>query len=404
MTQVANPESFPCNFSIARLPQIEFGSGALRRVPELVARYGRRVLIVTGSGALERTRHWQTLLDGLSSRGLDWSQQRVIGEPSPQLVDDAVTRHGQGGIDVVLGIGGGSPLDAGKAIAALLRPGTSVLDHLEGIGPERPYLGPAVPFIAVPTTAGTGSEATKNAVLSTRGGAGFKKSFRHELLIPVYAVVDPDLLASCPKPQIAANAMDALTQLLESYTSLRANPITDALAESGMRAVREGLFDWFEETAQASQGRARLAYAALVSGICLAQTGLGAVHGLASPLGAYFPIPHGVVCGTLAATATSVNLQALRERDPGSSALARYARAGEIIAGSCSTESPAACSALVDALHGWTERLGIPRLREYGISRSDFPRIVGGARGSSMKTNPIDLSDDELTSILSDRL
>jgi alcohol dehydrogenase len=201
------------------------------------------------------------------------------------------------------------------------------------VGPEKPYQGPALPFIAVPTTAGTGSEATKNAVLNVRGPNGFKKSFRHELLVPEYALLDPDLLASCPRPQIAANAMDALTQLLESYVSIKANPFTDALAESGLNAVREGLLAWYEGGDQAAAGRSRMAYAALLSGVCLAQTGLGSVHGLASPLGAFFPIPHGAVCGTLVGAATRVNLTALRERDPNHPSWGKYARAGEILHG-----------------------------------------------------------------------
>jgi alcohol dehydrogenase len=162
----------------------------------------------------------------------------VTGEPSPQFVDDTVQKYRGKGYDVVVGIGGGSVLDAAKAVAGLLAPGNSVMDHLEGVGPELPYQGPATPFIAVPTTAGTGSEATKNAVLSVRGKNGFKKSFRDEKLIAEYTIVDPDLLATCPPEIIAANGMDAFTQLLESYVSSKANPFTDALAVSGMEAVR----------------------------------------------------------------------------------------------------------------------------------------------------------------------
>src|SRR5690606_15653417 len=176
------------------------------------------------------------------TRNVAWVHFRVEGEPSPQLVDDAVRELKDAGIESVAGIGGGSVLDAAKAIAGLLRVGNSVMDYLEGVGPELPYQGPALPYIAVPTTAGTGSEATKNAVLSVRGKNGFKKSFRHELLVPQYAVVDPDLLATCPRELIAANGMDALTQLLESYVSTKANPFTDALATSGLAAVRDGLF------------------------------------------------------------------------------------------------------------------------------------------------------------------
>ena len=391
-------------FSIARLPRIEFGAGSISKLPGLIAQYGNRILLVTGQRSFPESPRWPTLLAALAKAGIDWGQVRIVDEPSPQEVDAAVRQfHGQG-FTAVAGIGGGSVLDAAKAIAGLLPSGDSVLDYLEGVGPEKPYQGPALPFIAVPTTAGTGSEATKNAVLSARGPKGFKKSFRHDLLVPEYALLDPDLLASCPRPQIAANAMDALTQLLESYVSIKANPFTDALAESGMKAVREGLFAWYEGGDQAAAGRSRMAYATLLSGICLAQTGLGSVHGLASPLGAFFPIPHGVVCGTLVGAATRINLTALRERDPDHPSWGKYARAGEILHGHHYPSIEEAHAALLALLDDWTERLTLPRLNAYGIQESDFARVVAHSRGSSMKTNPLVLSDAEITQILKERL
>jgi alcohol dehydrogenase class IV len=221
-------------FSIARLPRIEFGAGKIAALPALAAGYGSRVLLVTGARSLRASRTWSDLEQKLEKAGLRWQSVTVDGEPSPHRVDQAVARHAGSNIDVVIGIGGGSVLDAAKAIAGLLRVGDSVIDYLEGVGSGKAYSGPAVPFIAVPTTAGTGSEATKNAVLSVAGKEGFKKSFRDERLVPEYALVDPDLLATCPPALIAGNGMDALTQLLESYVSLRSNPMTDALAWSGL--------------------------------------------------------------------------------------------------------------------------------------------------------------------------
>ena len=391
-------------FSIARLPRIEFGAGFIGKLPALLAQYGNRVLLVTGQRSFLESSHWPALRAALEKAGIDWEQLRVDDEPSPQLVDEAVRQFHGTGIAAVAGIGGGSVLDAAKAITGLLPGGDSVMDFLEGVGPEKPYQGPAMPFIAVPTTAGTGSEATKNAVLSVRGPNGFKKSFRHELLVPAYALLDPDLLATCPPPQIAANAMDALTQLLESYVSIKANPFTDALAESGLRAVREGLFAWYEGEADAAAGRERMAYAALLSGVCLAQTGLGSVHGLASPLGAFFPIPHGVVCGTLVGAATRANLAALRERDPGNPAWRKYARAGDILHGRHFPSPEEGHAALLALLDEWTERLALPRLNAYGIQESDFAPVVAHSRGGSMKTNPLVLSDSEIAGILAQRL
>ncbi|MBI5462372.1 MAG: iron-containing alcohol dehydrogenase [Gammaproteobacteria bacterium] len=391
-------------FSLARLPRIEFGAGSLARVPALAAAYGSRTLIVCGARALQSTPHWQHLLDGLRKHGLDWDVLHVGGEPSPQLVDAAVAQFRAGGFDVVVGIGGGSVLDAAKAIAGLLRVGDSVMDYLEGVGPEKPYRGPATPFIAIPTTAGTGSEATKNAVLSQHGADGFKKSFRDEKLVPEYAIVDPNLLASCPPELIAANGMDALTQLIESYVSLRANTFTDALVISGLRAARDGLLPWYEGSGDQACARSRMAYAALISGIALAQTGLGSVHGLAAPMGAFFPIPHGVVCGTLVASATRVNIAVLHAREPDNPALAKYARLAEILCERRIREPVAAYTALIERLEDWTERLRLPRLAHYRIAAADIPRIVAHSRGSSMKTNPVVLTDEEIAQVLEARL
>ena len=391
-------------FSISRLPRIEFGAGVISKLPELIAQYGKQVLLVTGRRSFTNSPHWPVLLAALAKAGVDWEQARVDDEPSPQLIDKIVRQFHSAGIAVVVGIGGGSVLDAAKAVTGLLPSGDSVMDYLEGVGPEKPYHGPAMPFIAVPTTAGTGSEATKNAVLSVRGHDGFKKSFRHELLVPEYALVDPDLLATCPPLQIAANAMDALTQLLESYVSIKANPFTDALAESGLQTVREGLFAWYAGGELAAPGRAKMAYAALLSGVCLAQTGLGSVHGLASPLGAFFPIPHGVVCGTLIGAATRVNLCALQERDSNNPAWRKYAQAGAILHRRSFTSIEESHAALLALLDEWTERLALPRLNAYQIQESDFKHIIANCRGGSMKSNPLTLSDAEIADVLRQRL
>lgn len=391
-------------FNIARLPRILFGPGAVQQLPELAARYGKHALLVTGRAAIRDTRIWTALLSSLEAHGMTWLDIKVETEPSPQLVDAAVARLRDCEIDVVIGIGGGSALDVAKALAGLLRPGNSVMDHLEGVGPELPYAGPATPFIAVPTTAGTGSEATKNAVLSLQGANGFKKSFRDESLVAEYAVVDPDLLASCPAPVIAANGMDALTQLLESFVSTNANPFTDALALDGLRATRDSLLVWYRQGAAATDARAGMAYAALLSGITLAQVGLGSVHGLAAPLGAFFPIPHGVACGTLVAAATQINLQSLQQRMPDSIALRKYAQLGRLLSEDETLNDPAAHVVLIDILDRWTEEMHLPRLGHYGVSADDLPRIVANSRGSSMKTNPVLLTDTEIEAALRMRL
>ncbi len=393
-------------FAIATLPRIVFGSGRIRELPGYVAEYGRHLLLVTGGRSFRSSHHWQPLLDALAAAQCRVETLQVEGEPSPQVIDAAVSRfHGQG-VEVVVGIGGGSVLDAAKAIAGLLPHGNSVMDHLEDVGRGIPYHGPSLPLIAVPTTAGTGSEATKNAVLSVHGAQGFKKSFRHECMVPKLALVDPQLLAACPPPLMAAQGMDAFTQLLESYVSLRANPFTDALAWSGLEAVAGGFFAALDggEGEAVQAGRAAMAYGALLSGITLAQVGLGSVHGLAQPLGSLYPIPHGVACGTTLAAATSVNLRALNERAPQSPALGKYARVGRLLSGDDSLADAAAAEALVSTLQQWTDHLLLPRLGNYGIGETDIPTIVAASRNNSMKSNPILLTDAEVASIVRARL
>ncbi|NOX42222.1 MAG: iron-containing alcohol dehydrogenase [Gammaproteobacteria bacterium] len=392
------------SFSIARLPRIEFGRGVFSNVPAILELYGKRVLIVTGGRFILETELWIQFLAALKRKNVSWEHCRISNEPSPAIVDEFVNNYRSENFEVVIGIGGGSVLDAAKAIAGLLKINHSVMDYLEGVGPELSYNGPAVPFIAVPTTAGTGSEATKNAVLSLSGRNGFKKSFRHEMLVAEYAVVDPDFLASCPPELIAANGMDALTQLIESYVSINANGITDSLAISGLHAVCSSLVNWYEEGPGATDAHEKMAYAALISGITLAQVGLGSVHGLASPLGAFYPIPHGVVCGTLAAAATQMNIQSMLEREPGNPALAKYVKIGNIINNQVDTGVLASHDRLVAVLTDWIEQFSLPRLNYYGITEADFDDIVAHSRGSSMKTNPILLTNQEISAILRDRL
>jgi len=391
------------DFSISRLPRIEFGSGALSKLPTHARGFGTHALLVTGAGSLRNSPFWSMLTAGLKAQGMSWLHLAIPGEPSPQMVDDAVRAFRTEQIDIVIGIGGGSALDAAKAIAGLLKPGNSVMDHLEGVGPELPYAGPSTPFIAVPTTAGTGSEATKNAVLSVQGMEGFKKSFRDDKLVAEYALVDPDLLASCPPAVIAANGMDAFTQLLESYVSSRAAPFTDSLAWGGMKAARDGLLPLYADAGD-KQARERMSYAALVSGITLAQVGLGSVHGLAAPLGAFFPIPHGIACGTLVATATRINIEMLRLREAQHPALEKYAQVGRLLSRQGQLDRDAAHAALISTLEAWTHTLGLPRLAHFGVTQIDIPRIVANSRGSSMKTNPLHLEDAEIATILEARM
>lgn len=393
------------SFTLGPLPRILFGAGSIEKIPEQAATFGNKALIVMGKHWLRESSHWRRLEEGLSDRAIQWLSFSVTDEPSPEQIDVAVTRYHSDDINVVIGIGGGSVLDAAKAIAGLLPRGNSVMDHLEGVGKGVPYTGPATPFLAVPTTAGTGSEATRNAVLTKRGESGFKKSFRHEKLVAHTTIVDPELLASCPFDQMAAQGMDAFTQLLEAYVSRNSNPVTDALAWSGIQAFVEGFFPALEGGPKAAAaGRSRLAYASLTSGICLAHAGLGSVHGLASSLGAFFPIPHGMVCGTLLAEAVAINLTLLKQREPGSEALQKYARVGELLSEEASSPTQSKEQRLVARLRDWTHRLGLKRLSEYGVTEADIARIVAARGGGNMQSNPVEMTEADVFELIRRRL
>jgi alcohol dehydrogenase class IV len=400
-------------FGVARLPRILFGAGRRAELPGLVATYGRRALVVTGARSLQASPAWSEIADGLRAAGIDWDQLPVDGDPTAELVDDAVATRRQNPPDVVVGIGGGSALDAAKAIAGLLRSGTVALDHLEGVGRGIPYPGPATPFVAVPTTAGTGSEATKNAVLSGRGSAiqsgttgPYKKSFRDDRLIAAVALVDPDLLAGCPPAVIAGDGLDAFTQCLEAYVSIGASPFTDAVAWSGLAAIGPALPAWHassvtgEPASETLAARSAMAWGALASGIALANAGLGAVHGIMSALAARHGVHHGTGCGMLLVEATRVNVVALRARDPHGPALDRYAAVGRLLAGDPGLARDDAADALVAWLGILVAGLGLPRLGDVGLRRADLPPLVAESRGSSMRTNPVTLEDSEILAIL----
>jgi alcohol dehydrogenase len=391
-------------FELSRLPRLLFGAGTINQLPGLIQGYGKTVLILTGGRSWATSPWWPALTGQLDRLGMDYYRESVNGEPSPEQVDQLVADYADKAVDVVVAIGGGSAMDAGKAVAGLLRVGRSVLDYLEGVGPELPYQGPAVPFIALPTTAGTGSEATKNGVLSRHGSDGFKKSFRSELLMAREAIIDPDLLATCPPGVIAANGMDALTQLIESYVSLKQNEFCNTLGEKAIRLVRDGLIRLHESAGEDADARGAMAFAALASGINLAQTGLGSVHGLASPLGAFFPIPHGVACGALLAEATEVNIRAMQQREPDNPALERYRQVGQMLCGSHFPDQQTAFNGLLKRLWHWTEKLQIPTLAQYGMTVDDIDLIVANVSPSSMQTNPVRLTDDEIAAIVRARL
>jgi alcohol dehydrogenase len=389
-------------FDYARIPPIYFGAGKLNHLARLVQQYrGQVVLLVTGETSLQRSGKLAWVKSLLERTGTVAHHVACGGEPTASMIDAVVANHRRLSVDVVVSIGGGSVVDAGKAISAMLPHANSIIDHLEGIGRGIAHSGVKKPFIAVPTTSGTGSEVTKNAVISEVGVAGYKTSIRHDNLIPDAVIVDADLLTSCPRDVTAACALDAFTQLLEPFLSPTVSPLTEAIAWSGLQAINNSLLPACGPGATDVTVREQLAYGSLLSGIALANDGLGIVHGLASPIGGFFPIPHGVICGTLLAASVRVNVHALRQRAPRSAALEKLARVGALLAGPSERNIENYCDALVDALEEWTAALQIPKLSHYGVRDSDLNRILDLAKN---RNNPIALTRAEIRTLLEQRL
>ncbi len=369
-----------------RLPrEILFGAGESRRVPDLVAGLGRRVFLVTGAPALEGLPFVGALRDAVR-----WGVSR---EPDVHSVDEAARACREAGCDVVAAVGGGSAIDTGKAAAALAANGGAALDYLEGVGPGRSLEKPPLPFVAVPATAGSGAEATWNAVIRVPE-KGVKRSMRNPDLLPRAAVVDPELAAGAPREVAVSAGLDALTHLLEAYVSTGAQPFTDALALPGLRMAARGLRALARGVPDA-EARDGLSLAALWGGVALAHAGLGVVHGLVAPLGGGGAVPHGVGCACLLPVCVAMNVEALRARAPASPALRRY---GEIAA-ALGAEEPSP-EAAVRQLAGLRRELGLRPLSSWGLKAEDLPSIVAASRSGSMKYNPVALTDEELDRIL----
>ncbi len=393
---------FP-SITFARTPELILTAGALDMVGSLASRYGKRILLITGGKSLRKSNNWLRIQQSLHDAGLYTYPISVATEPSPRLVDSFVEQARSQDVDCVVSIGGGSVLDCGKALAAMTPLGEPVIDYLEGVG-NRKHPGVTLPHIAMPTTAGTGSEATKNAVLSSIGSGGFKKSLRHDNFVPVIALIDPLLQVTCPPSVTAACGLDAFTQLLESYVSTKATPLSDALALSGLKELIPALVPAATTQGENLAVRSALSYGAYLSGLTLANAGLGVIHGIASPLGALVPIPHGVVCGSLLAAATKATINALLTRkrsEPYAYALEKYASIGALFGGEEAMSVAENCARLIEGIEAWTQELNIPRLSSFGIKQSDLEEV---ARQSSSKNNPFHFDSEAIGRILLDRL
>lgn len=366
-------------FEFATAERILFGWGSSKKLS--LNQFGARLMLVTGSRAPALNR--------------DAPRFVVVGEPTVQLVREGVQAFRKAGCDMVVGIGGGSVIDAGKAIAALAPNSGDPLDYLEVIGKGRALESEPVPFIALPTTAGTGSEVTRNAVLGSPEH-GVKASLRSPMMLPRLSVVDPELTIGLPPSLTASTGLDALTQLIEPYVSLKANAMTDLYCLEGIRHARRSLHRAFLDGSD-REARTDMAFASLLGGLALANAGLGVVHGFAAPIGGMFDAPHGAVCAALLPHGIAANIRALRSRAADGEALRRYAEIAALLCGNTEA-SPEDAVAWVTRL---CSALEIPGLRAYGMTTADLEGIAQkAANASSMKANPIRLSEEELNEAL----
>jgi alcohol dehydrogenase class IV len=383
------------SFEFATATRVIFGNGGLSKLGDLAGEFGRCVFLAGGT-SMERMR---PALELLTARGLQAVVFQVPGEPSLDLVRAGVDQARSHACDVVVAIGGGSAIDAGKAIAALAANPGDVLDYLEVIGRGRALEHTGLPFIAIPTTAGTGSEVTRNAVIGSPQH-GVKASLRSLAMLPRVALVDPELTYALPPAETAASGMDALTQLIEPFTCNAPNPIVDTLCVDGIRLAANNLPTACRE-ARNVEAREAMSLAGLYGGMAIANARLGAVHGFAAPIGGVRPAPHGAVCARLLPVVMDFNIKALRRDDPGSRYLERYRQVARICAGDMHAEPEAGVSWAFNL----RDQLGIPPLGRYGFTAADIPELVEKAsRASSMKGNAVQLSTQEMSAILEQSL
>ncbi len=379
------------NFEFATAQRILFGPGEMARLPELISGLGNKAALVTGSNAERVGPIFQTL----KAAGVEPAAFSVKGEPTVARIAKLAAGARDLGCDFVVAFGGGSVIDAGKAIAALLTNTRDLMDYLEVVGKGEPFTADPAPCVAIPTTAGTGAEVTRNSVLLSEEH-GVKVSMRHPKMLPTIALVDPELTRSMPPDVTASTGLDAFTQLLEAFVSKKANPLTDGICREGLKRAARALYKAYIHGDDLA-ARTDMAFASLCGGLALANAGLGAVHGFAGPIGGMFKAPHGMVCASLLPAATETTYEALKERDPENPAVKKYEEAARLML----QNDAATIGEAITRLKNICTQMFVPGLAECGVKESDFPAIVAKAKNaSSMKGSPIQLTDAELADIL----
>ena len=381
------------NFEFATAARIIFGAGSIQKIGSLAGEMGQKALIT--SGFRDGSESNCALVDILHTSGVEAQCFIILGEPTVELVQQGAEVAIAGQCDLVIGYGGGSAMDAGKAIAAMSTNPGEVQDYLEVIGRGKPMRLPSLPMIAIPTTAGTGTEVTRNAVLGSKEQR-VKVSLRSPWMLPRLALVDPELTYHLPPAITASTGLDALTQLIEPFVCNTPSPLVDALCRDGMQRAAQSLREAYFQ-GNNHQARENMSLASLFGGLALANARLGAVHGFASVLGGMYPAPHGVVCARLLPLVVETNITALRERDAQNPVLDKYTEIARLLTGNPS----AAPEEAIDWLQNLCAELNIPGLASYGFQSNEIPLIVKkSAQASSMKGNPVMLTQSEMELIL----
>jgi alcohol dehydrogenase class IV len=387
------------SFRFFPLPKIIFGPGKRIELSSELEPYGDNVLLITGTTSFHTSGHGSEIERALKASGIKFHSETIGKEPSPKMVDEIANKYRGRGIDAVVAVGGGSVMDAGKAVSAMLLVEYGARHYLEGVG-DMEHPGTKVPFIAMPTTSGTGSEMTKNAVLSEVGESGYKKSLRHDNFIPNVAIVDPEMMLSCPPALTATSGMDAFTQLLESYVSKQSNPLTDAIALQGLKMVKRFLIRAFLEGENNLEARAGMALAAMFSGITLAHAGLGLVHGFASPFGAYCDIAHGTVCGNLMSTVNAWTIDKIID-DKDHPSYSKYLIVSKVFSDFKYKEEKEYLRAFKEKIEHITSVLEIPPFEHGSLNDSVIAKIV---EATSHKHHPVTFSEAEMKEMIVARI
>ena len=378
-------------FEFATADWIIFGENSAKRIADNALTLGSKPLIITGKN---QTR-CKFLLDNFTRKNIEFEIFSVNGEPTTKVVTECLDLAKRSKTDVIIGIGGGSAIDTGKAVSALITNGGELLDYLEVIGRGKPITKATIPFIAVPTTSGTGTEVTKNAVIKSNEHS-VKVSLRSPFMLPDISILDPVLTYSMPKEVTASTGLDAFTQVIEPYVSIKANMLTDAICKEGIKRISRSLLKAFNN-ANDKKAREDMCIGSLFGGIALANAKLGAVHGFAGPMGGMINAPHGVICGILLPYVIKTNIKALQERKPSSEVFKKYEKVAKIVTKN-EKAKPGDLIRWTDELY---EKLNMPHLSEVDLKEEQIEELVEKAKiSNSMKGNPIVLTDEELRSII----